>query len=545
MQTYDDIVIGQGIAGTTVAWQLLKRGAKILIVDREPDITSSKIAAGLITPITGRNLKPAWQWDQLWPFAKEFYRDIESRTGTSFFHEVATVRIFANDHQRAATARRNPNPSVHIEPPEIPLTVEHFHAPFGTFEMSPAARLDVPEYLSVSRRHLASIDSYRAATVDVAADIQFAGDMVSIPRLDVTATRLTFCQGFAGQTNPWFPNVRFDASQGEILTVHCPGLTERRVVRHGIWLAPIGDGLFKVGSTYDRDRLDGVAIETRRDEICEQLQRFLKLPFTVVDHAAAVRPNLVGRHPGIGRHSQHPQLACFNGLGSKGTLQAPYFANQMADLLIDDTPPDTNVDLATRFTSTGERQRLTMPLTQLAHRLIREVLSEGDVAIDATAGNGYDTRSLAQTVGPTGHVYSFDIQEAAIERTKTRLNAVGITNVTLHQRSHAEMADAVDRQHHGQIAAVMFNLGYLPNGNKTITTQPTSTREAIIAATRLIRSGGRVTVLVYIGHEGGRDEASMVDSVLNALPADRFEVQKHTAPTERAVAPILYSCTAN
>lgn len=544
MQNYDDILIGQGIAGTTLAWHLLDSGSNVLLIDQELPVTSSKIAAGLITPITGRNLKPAWRWDELWPTAKTFYRIIESRTDANFFDEIPTVRIYNNDHQRAATARRNPNPSVQIKTPDVPLTAEHFNTPFGTFEMTPAGRLDVPRYLEVSRNHFESIGSYRAAAVDIANDIQLDGDAVSIPTLGVASTRLTFCQGFAGHTNPWFANVGFDASQGEILTIDVPGLTESRVVRHGVWLAPIGGGKFKVGSTYDRDQLDGVATQRRRDEICEQLRRFLKLPFTIVEHSAAVRPNLVGRYPVIGRHEQHSQLAYFNGLGSKGTLQAPYFAKQLTGVLLDGGSADPEVDVIARFASTNTRLALTMPLTQLAHQIVRNVIIEGDTAIDATAGNGYDTRSLAKAVGDAGHVHSFDIQHEAIERTKTRLKASAIVNVTLHQRSHAELADAVGSQQHGQVAAVMFNLGYLPNGNKTVKTHSDSTRAALLAAARVIRSGGVITVIVYIGHDGGRDEADTVASVLNGLPADQFTVKKYTAPAERAVAPILYSCTA-
>jgi 16S rRNA C1402 N4-methylase RsmH len=108
--------------------------------------------------------------------------------------------------------------------------------------------------------------------------------------------------------------------------------------------------------------------------------------------------------------------------------------------------------------------------------LASEVLKPGDLAIDATAGKGRDTGFLAQSVGPTGWVHSFDIQAEAINSTKNLLEASGlIKNVTLHHRSHAEISEALPESHRGKITVVLFNLGYLPGSDQKIITQPKST----------------------------------------------------------------------
>jgi glycine oxidase len=542
LQYFDDIVIGQGIAGTTLAWQLLRRSSRVLVIDRADSVTSSKIAAGLITPITGRHLKPAWQWEKLWNPAKTFYRQIETRTETHFFDELPTVHIFTDAEEMNSFVRHKASLTTQINNPDPSLNADHFKSPFGAFEMSPAARLNAPAYLAASAKHFASLSAYRIADLNVETDIRIDGVQIVIPSLNVTSSRLTFCQGFTASANPWFRQVRFDASQGEILTVYIPGLAEHRVLRRGVWLAPLGDGLFKVGSTYDRTQLDGKTHPERREEICRRLRSFLKLSFTVVDHSAAVRPNLVGRNPVIGRHSDHPQLAYFNGLGSKGTLQAPFFAQQLTGMLLDNESPEPAIDLHARSKSQHKQSRLPKPLTQLAHDIVRDVLAEGDIAIDATAGNGYDTRFLAWSIGTSGHVYAFDIQSDAIARTSVRLTDANVSNVTLLHQPHERMADLIDIRDHGRISAVMFNLGYLPGGNKAITTRPESTGEAILAASRLLKPGGVITILVYTGHEGGRDEARLVDSVLNELHSNQFEVCQHRAPANRPVAPILHVC---
>jgi predicted methyltransferase len=169
-------------------------------------------------------------------------------------------------------------------------------------------------------------------------------------------------------------------------------------------------------------------------------------------------------------------------------------------------------------------------LTDKVHQILRSRLKPGDVAIDATAGNGHDTLFLAKSVGPAGWVYAFDVQPEAILQTQKRLESAGCENVRVLLRDHAEMADAVPLEHHGQIAAVTFNLGYLPGSDKTLRTEPESTCRAIAAALALLREGGVLSVLAYTGHAGGLAEADAVGTLLKTLPAEEFAVEQiHTS----------------
>src|ERR1043165_6077278 len=115
-----------------------------------------------------------------------------------------------------------------------------------------------------------------------------------------------------------------------MLTLRVPGLREERVVHRGIWLAPVGEGIFRAGSTYTWEPLDSTPTPEGRAEIEAKLRAFLKLPYEVLDHRAAVRPVIDAGYPVLGRHPEHPQLAYFNGLGSKGSLMSPFFAHQIA-----------------------------------------------------------------------------------------------------------------------------------------------------------------------------------------------------------------------
>jgi predicted methyltransferase len=158
----------------------------------------------------------------------------------------------------------------------------------------------------------------------------------------------------------------------------------------------------------------------------------------------------------------------------------------------------------------------SISITDRVHELLRPHLHPGDIAIDATAGNGHDTRFLAECVGPAGHVFAFDIQKIALENTAAL--CAGFSNVTLFERSHAEMREAIPPEFHSRVAAVMFNFGYLPNGDRTVVTQAHSSVAAIRTAAGLLRPGGCLTAILYPGHRGGDGEAEAVEAAFGELP---------------------------
>ena len=158
-------------------------------------------------------------------------------------------------------------------------------------------------------------------------------------------------------------------------------------------------------------------------------------------------------------------------------------------------------------------------LLQLHKYFILNHLREGDVAVDFTMGNGYDTEFLCRTVGERGHVYAFDVQEQAVASTTARLAEVGCPqNYTLIHDSHHNVKNYVK----GPIKAGMFNLGYLPGGDKSITTMRETTMPAIEAALDLLGPKSILSVAIYPGHEEGDAEGKMVSEYLSTL--DRFRV---------------------
>ena len=180
-------------------------------------------------------------------------------------------------------------------------------------------------------------------------------------------------------------------------------------------------------------------------------------------------------------------------------------------------------------------------LAETAHQLIIEQLKTGDAVIDATLGNGHDALFLAQTIGATGQLFGFDIQEAALNNSRERLQTQQIqTSVTLFQASHAEMLTLIPQQWHGKIQAIMFNLGYLPGADKTLITQAASTLQALAAATQLLAEQGVLTVMAYPGHAGGDQESEQLAAWCQQLTTQQFSCQIILSHHDKPTAPRLF-----
>ena len=176
--------------------------------------------------------------------------------------------------------------------------------------------------------------------------------------------------------------------------------------------------------------------------------------------------------------------------------------------------------------------------TELAHVILRDFVRPGSLAVDATAGNGHDTLFLAKFVGPNGRVIAYDIQPAALESTREKLESAGLAErVTLLHRSHATLAEDVEE---GSAEVVMFNLGYLPGQDHGTTTRECETLVALEAAESALCPGGVLSVVCYPGHPGGDAEAEAVEAKLRELARhSSWRVARYGMLETKSPAPFL------
>jgi SAM-dependent methyltransferase len=163
---------------------------------------------------------------------------------------------------------------------------------------------------------------------------------------------------------------------------------------------------------------------------------------------------------------------------------------------------------------------------QWSHLILSPRLRPGDLVVDATAGNGHDTRFLAERVLPGGTVFAFDLQADAIEETRATLGDHASEDVILTHAGHERMAEFLPAEAWERLRAVMFNLGYLPGGDKAVITRTKTTLDALQQAIDWLAPDGMLTLVAYPGHAGGREEASAVELWAAGLPSDRFEAQR-------------------
>ncbi|MEC7235910.1 MAG: class I SAM-dependent methyltransferase [Verrucomicrobiota bacterium] len=186
-----------------------------------------------------------------------------------------------------------------------------------------------------------------------------------------------------------------------------------------------------------------------------------------------------------------------------------------------------------------------MRLTEKVHTILSNQLHEGDQAIDATAGNGYDTLFLAEEVGSSGRVIAIDIQDCAIRSTREKLESAGlIDRVRLVNDDHATALGRLIEAKRGKIAAITFNLGYLPGGDKSIQTSAESTEEALAGSIRLLSPGGCLCVTAYRGHSGGTSEAETVESFMHNSRKEGHAVDYYQ-PESSNSPPILWVLRKN
>jgi predicted methyltransferase len=170
-----------------------------------------------------------------------------------------------------------------------------------------------------------------------------------------------------------------------------------------------------------------------------------------------------------------------------------------------------------------------------AQELLGEALQEGAVAVDGTMGGGGDTQFLCERVGESGRVYAFDVQQDAVQRTHDRLEAAGLlTRATLVCAGHERVREFVREP----VDAAAFNLGWLPGGDKSVTTRVETTIEALNGCLVLLKPQGLLTVCAYPGHPEGEAELNAVRAWACKLP-DNFQAMVRAFLNPARPAPVL------
>jgi glycine/D-amino acid oxidase-like deaminating enzyme len=329
----DVLIVGQGICGTLLSWFLRKEGASVAVIDNNDPAGASKVAAGIINPVTGRRYVTTWLIDDVMPFAGQTYDAIGEAFGTRFLHHKSVIDFFPSAQMRNAFVERVKEDDTYLHPyPDQNHFNQFFHYEFGCGEIKPASIVHIGPLLQQYRLNLAEKgqlldETFRLENLELTLDGVRYGD--------ISAGKLVFCDGAAGFDNPWFTLLPFAANKGEALIIHCGELTSEHIFKRGLTLAPLPEpGTYWVGSNYQWEFEDALPSEAFYKSTTSHLANWLKAPFTVLDHKAAIRPATLERRPFVGFHPHFPQIGILNGMGTKGASLAPFFAHQLSQHIV-------------------------------------------------------------------------------------------------------------------------------------------------------------------------------------------------------------------
>lgn len=349
MQTrYDFLIVGQGLAGTMLSHFLVQKGKSVFVIDKYNSSSSSNIAAGMIHPITGRRLVKSWLLEEAYPAARQAYALLEKQFADRFFVEIPIVEIFNSIKNKNDWIARSTDFGFEnwIGEELLPHFNPGINVPLGAMQLKGTGYLKIKKLLEHYRYYL--------KTESLLLEEDFLFEDLFIDNYNVTyrnskADKIIFCEGYHASNNPYFKSLPYQFAKGEILILKCDELKADFIINKSIYIQPLGNQLFRIGSTYDWDNLNHEPTAIAKEKLIEQFVSIVKVPFTIETHVAAVRPTVKGRRPLLGLHPYHKQVGIFNGLGTKGVLLAPFLANHFAEHLIDEKTLIPEVDITNYF----------------------------------------------------------------------------------------------------------------------------------------------------------------------------------------------------
>ncbi|MDD5461546.1 MAG: FAD-binding oxidoreductase [Methylococcales bacterium] len=349
----DFLIVGQGLAGSLLAWELMQRDCSVVIIDNGRE-NASQVAAGLINPVTGMRFVKTTDIDRFLPAAKQSYSHLADFFKQTFYIEKPMLRLFRSDKELMHCIKKLDKPEYQnylgavIPPGQV---FDNLSTPFGFLQQEQTGYLLTRPLLSCLKDFFIAKNCYRLADFDY-RDIQFHPEL---RWQGISPKQIIFCEGHRAANNCWFSWLPFQPVKGEILTLEHRTELPDKILNYGNWLIPLNNRHIRIGSTFDRENLNSLPTEQGKSDLLNALKPVSAdlAQATLISHQANIRPCTLDKQPFIGHHPQYPQLTIFNGFGAKGSLQIPWFSRHFADVLLNGAPVISSIQrhYATHFIS--------------------------------------------------------------------------------------------------------------------------------------------------------------------------------------------------
>ena len=348
----DILIVGQGICGTMLSWFLHKAGKSFLIIDDNNANSPSKVAAGIINPVTGRRFVYSWMIDTVMPFAAQTYNEFGKLFGQKLIAQKDIIDFFPSPQMlHAFTTRLTENDTFLHSYPDQNHFNQFFNYEFGCGKISPAYIADISGLIYSWRQHLSGKQHLLEESFD---HNLLSIEKDSISYKNIIASKIIFCDGMNSAGVPLFSALPFSPSKGEMLVIESEDLSNEHIFKKAVMLAPLFQKKqYWVGSSYQWEFQHANPTKEFYEQTKNLLNQWLKVPYKIIDHKAALRPSTLERRPFVGFHPQYNSVGILNGMGTKGTSLAPFFANQITQNILFDAPitPEADVKRFSRILS--------------------------------------------------------------------------------------------------------------------------------------------------------------------------------------------------
>lgn len=337
----DFLIVGQGLAGSLLAQELRRRGRKVHVVDDGWKSASSQVAAGLMTPLTGRRFTLTKDYPELFAAAKE------RLTARGVFRPTQVYRMFVDEEQRGKGLKRTECVSCRPFIERVTSAQGELDAgltdTFGGALMS-GAWVDLPQLLAEVRAELLADGSLTEAAFDPAEAV---ADAEGVTWRALRAGAIVYCDGYKSAQRGPFKYLPWQPAKGEALTLRTLVADKPYILNREGWALPLGKGVWRTGTNWQWDQLDETPTELQKEKLIRRFRSYFaqEVQVEVTAHIAGVRPCTSDSHPFMGTHPQQPRTHLFGGLGPRGTVWAPLMADEMAAYLCESTAlrPECNL----------------------------------------------------------------------------------------------------------------------------------------------------------------------------------------------------------
>jgi glycine/D-amino acid oxidase-like deaminating enzyme len=345
MKKYDLIIVGQGLAGSVLTMKLMKKGFSVKVIDRPELSACSKVAAGIWNPVVFKRLSKSWKVDEVLPEMLEFYKKCEEELQVKLITQRNIIKIFSEQQEvdlwtKKASGELENYLDKKIYTEELKGIKT---SSFGYSKVLNSGNIHVAAFLNSVRDHLEKKGDFLNEEFDHKA-LQRGKE---IKYKDIQANGIIFCEGHLIKNNPLFNFTPMKPAKGEVLTIRSEETnTSEDIINKNAFLLPLENNTYKAGATYNWEDLNDQTSEAGLMELNNKLSKIMSTDFKVLKQEAGVRPSVSDRRPVLGVHPEHKNVYLFNGMGTKGVMLAPYFAQRLLEFIVSGKALDPEVDLS-------------------------------------------------------------------------------------------------------------------------------------------------------------------------------------------------------